>query len=65
MAVFYRHRPESDVVPQGRILSNFRQFKNGYLAGSSELINYTELTEDMARRTLSARVADGGLDVCW
>lgn len=65
VAVFYKHRSESDVVPQGRILSNFRQFKNGYLAGSLELINYTELTEDMARRTLSARVADGGLDVSW
>ena len=65
MAVFYKHCPGNDIFPQGRILSNFRQFKNGYLAGSPELINYTELTEDMARRTLSARVADGGLDVSW
>jgi SAM-dependent methyltransferase len=65
VAVFYKHCPENDAIPQDRILSNFQEVKNGYLVGSPELINYTEVPEDMVRRKISAGSANGEIDISW
>ena len=60
VAVFVRDRGRAEQHP-GRILDRHARAANAYRAGSDEIINHSELTEDQRRRNLILKVASGAL----
>ena len=48
-----------------RIINKYRDFCNGHLAESKELIQPAQLTEDLARLTLIERIIDKSLPIKW
>ncbi len=65
VAVFCRDEGAPTLIPESRILSGFADYKNGYMLGVNGLLSGSELTEDMARREIAARVSLGALEVTW
>jgi hypothetical protein len=48
-----------------RITNQFTDFTNGLQEGREGFLNFSETTEDLARRLLSARIASGQQYVRW
>lgn len=48
-----------------RILSGFQNYVNGRTAENGEILNYVEMSEDMARRQIAVQVCSGAIGVNW
>lgn len=62
VAVFVRERKFAAKHPK-RILDSYAQFTNGIRAGSAEMLNHAEVTEDQQQLRIIRKVAAGAIKV--
>ena len=55
----------ANTLHKKRILHTLKDFTNGVMNGEKEILQPTESTEDMARRSVATSIANGSMQVHW
>ena len=63
VAIFFKG--DISRAPTNRIIDSFKDFKNGIVHGSPDIIHHSEETEDMIRRNFAANISSNSIQIQW